>query len=325
MQAIQIDKIGSASIADLPAPRPGPEQVLIKVRSSGLCHTDLDILHGRYVGDYPLVPGHEFSGIVAETGRNVTIVSEGDRVAVDPLLPCGRCTQCDRGKVNLCMNFGAYGLTEPGAFAPLVAINALNCHTIGDLPFDIAALAEPLACVLHGIDRLSPQAGQSALIFGAGPIGLMMLIGLMDRGVENVSVVDLEDSRLEMASELGAVSVTKSAPQQRFDLALDCTGVTSVCQQLPGMTNAGGSILFFGVCAPDERIRISPAEIFRRELTIVGSHSLKRNIPDALRVLGLNRAAAQRLVTHRISLDEMATQLTCPQKKSRMKTQIVFE
>lgn len=328
MKALVFKEIGAAAIEEIAKPRPGPKDVLIEVAATGVCHTDLDILHGRYLGAYPVVPGHEIAGTIIETGAAVRDVAVGDRVAVDPLIICGQCAACRAGRPSLCAELKAYGATSDGGFAPYVAVDAGNVHTIGSLPFHVAALAEPVACVMHGVDRSRARAGMRALIFGAGPIGLMMMMGLNARGVEDVTMVDLEPSRLDRAIKLGATTAAASGmleAAQQFDLVIDCTGVPTVCEGMPSFAADGGTLLFFGVCPPGVKAGFAPFEIFRRELTLVGSHSLSNNIPDALSVLAKLGPRAEALVSHRLPLEAIAEHMRSPVKGGTMKIQFAAD
>ncbi|BCL73650.1 zinc-binding dehydrogenase (plasmid) [Vibrio nigripulchritudo] len=325
MDAIQITHIGHSQTCDLQKPMPKGDEVLIRVGTAGLCHTDIDILKGNYAGEYPVVPGHEFSGQVIATGENVTSIKNGDRVAIDPLLPCQTCEQCQKGNVNLCEHFKAYGLTSPGGFAEYVAINESNCHPIGDMPYEVASLAEPFSCVFHSVDRLQLLAGDSAIVFGAGPMGLMMTLALKHRGVGHLVMVDPNTSRLENALTMGADEAIAAPDDRQFDLVIDCSGAPQVCEHLTDLAKNGGKVLFFGVCDPKVTVAVSPYDIFRKELTLLGSHSLRGNLADSLSFLDKNRESALKLVTHRISLKEMQDLLTTPAHDGRMKTQVVFD
>lgn len=331
MKALLFKSIGHCAIEDIADPRPGPNDVLIAVAATGVCHTDLDILHGRYLGAYPVVPGHEIAGTVVDVGAAVTSIAVGTRVAVDPLITCGRCDACRRQRPSLCTGLKAYGATSNGGFAPLVVVDARNAHPIGDLPFHIAALAEPFACVMHGIDRARTAPGASAIIFGAGPIGLMMMMGLNARGVTDVTMVDLEESRRQRAVEFGAdMAVGPEEAEgvrrsRRFDIVIDCTGVVPVCERMPDFAADGATLLFFGVCPPDIKAGFAPFEIFRRELALVGSHSLSNNIPDAIGVLKGLGARAEALVSHRLPLEAIARHMVSPVKEGTMKIQFSAE
>lgn len=327
MKALVYSATGKAGLQDVADPRPAADEVVIEVGATGLCHTDFDILHGRYMASYPVIPGHETAGTVIARGKDVIDIAIGDRVAVDPIMPCGHCAACKAGRPSICQNLRGYGATVDGAFAPLFAAKAGNVHSIGELPFHIGALAEPLACVLHGIDRARVRPGSSAVIFGAGPIGLMMMMGLQAKGVGAVTMVDLEPDRLERARKLGADGaldargLDPAALPARFDLVVDCTGVPAVFEKMPSYANDGGTLLFFGVCPPTARAAFSPYEIFRRELTLVGSHSLSFNLPDAIDTLRKLGPRADALVSHRMSLEAMTAHILDPHIGGTMKIQ----
>ena len=329
MKALVFDAIGKAAIRGVPDPEPGPGDVVIEVAATGICHTDLDILHGRYLAAYPVVPGHEIAGTVIAAGSDVAGVKAGDRVAVDPLITCGACDGCKAGRPSICADLKAYGATHDGGFASLLKVDAGNVHPIGDMPFHVAALAEPFACVMHGIDRARAEAGTRALVFGAGPIGLMMMLGLEVRGVSDITMVDLDPARLERARKLGAARAV--LPEElddsagRFELVVDCTGVPAVCESMPGHVKDGGTMLCFGVCPPGAMAGFAPYDIFRRELTLVGSHSLSGNIPDALAALKKLGPRAEALVSHRLPLEAVLERLQSPAKGDSMKIQFAAD
>ncbi len=330
MRALVFRAVDDAVVTDVREPVAGPGEVLLSVAATGLCHTDSDILHGRYLGAYPVIPGHEIAGTVVDVGATVTTVAVGDRVAVDPLRPCRTCDACRAGRPSLCATLQAYGATHDGGFAPYTAVEAVNVHKIGAMSFGRAALAEPFACVMHGIDRARVARGVRALVFGAGPIGLMMMMGLQARHAAHVTMVDLDESRLERAMALGADGVVEGRGEAlpaagRFDLVVDCTGVPAVAGRLNASAADGATLLFFGVCPPDALASFSPHEVFRRELTLVGSHSLSDNLPDALSILDRLGERADRLVSHRLPLDGILEQLRHPAKAGSMKLQFAAE
>ncbi|HEX2528874.1 MAG TPA: zinc-dependent alcohol dehydrogenase family protein [Geminicoccus sp.] len=327
MEALVFREQGIARIERIPDPEPQADQVLVKVAATGVCHTDLDILHGRYLCAYPVVPGHEIAGTVVAKGASVQGVAVGARVAVDPLIPCGHCRACLAKRPSLCANLKGYGATTNGGFAPYMTVAAANVHSVGDLPFHVAALAEPFACVMHGIARARVRPGMRVLVFGAGPIGLMMMLGLQTRGVGDVTMVDLESSRCQRALELGAAAAVDGRDLQPealgdgFDMVVDCTGVAEVAGRMPAFARDGATILFFGVCAPSARIALSPYEVFRRELVLIGSHAVSDNLPDSIAVLEKLGPKAEALVSHRLPLEEIARQMISPLKTGTMKIQ----
>ncbi|KQT68897.1 MULTISPECIES: zinc-dependent alcohol dehydrogenase family protein [unclassified Aureimonas] len=336
MQAIRFVEKGRAELGALDLPPPAPGHVLLRVKAAGLCHTDIDVLHARYgAGRFPVTPGHEYAGEVEAIGEGVTRLKIGDRVAVDPNLPCGTCRSCARGLTNLCETLGAYGVSTNGGFAEASLVAADHCHPIGDLAYPVAALAEPLACVLNGLTSAGLGAGAplpgTALVFGAGPIGLLLALSLKSHGVAEVVVADLNESRLAFAESLGlgaAVSGSDDLAGRRkgFDLVAEATGIPAVVEGMIPLVADGGTALVFGVAAPDARVQLSPFEIFRRQLKLVGSHSLNRNIPQALDILSRDTGPMARLISHRLPLSEMLPFfLKKPGDPATMKVQYVAD
>src|SRR5579859_5324022 len=190
MEAAQIETPEKAQVIDTAMPVPGPDDVLIAVAAAGICGTDLHIFHGEYEATYPLIPGHEFSGTVVAIGENVKRYKPGDRVTADPNIPCNRCPACQRNEPNQCESLAAIGVTRSGAFAQYVIAPEGNVFPIGDLTFAQAALIEPLACVVWGLKRVQVQPGDSALIFGAGPMGCLLLQAIKHSGAAKVDITD---------------------------------------------------------------------------------------------------------------------------------------
>ncbi|MGY5805623.1 zinc-dependent alcohol dehydrogenase family protein [Rhizobium sp. LEGMi12c] len=335
MKAICFTEKGVSGLADMPLPVLAPGHALIRVKAAGLCHTDIDVLHGRYgEGRFPLVPGHEYTGLVEAVAEDVTGLRPGARVAVDPNLPCGTCNLCRKGLTNLCKELKAYGVTQDGGFAEYSIVRVSHLHDIGDLSYDVAALAEPLACVLNGLGNIGLTTGirraESALVFGGGPIGLLLALSIRAQGVSDVVVADIDESRLSFARELRLDAVHPASPElqgrkRSFDLVADATGVPAVVENMPEFAQDGGAILVFGVCAPGVRVPISPFDIFRRQLTIAGSHSLNQNLPAALDLLRKDKGTMARLISHRLPLKEVLPFFTQKGGAPTMKVQFVAE
>ena len=315
MKAISFKEKGVAGLADVAMPDLPPGHALVRVKAAGLCHTDIDVLHGRYgEGKFPLVPGHEYAGVIEAVAEDVTDWRSGSRVAVDPNLPCGICKSCRKGLTNLCQELKAYGVTHDGGFAEYSAVKVSHLHDIGDLPFDVAALAEPLACVLNGLGNVgltdNDHGAETALVFGGGPIGLLLALSMKAQGVGEVTVADIDESRLAFAEELGVRAVRSGSVdldrrRREFDVVADATGVLAVVETMPEFTADGGTILVFGVCAPGVKVPFAPFDIFRRQLKITGSHSLNQNLPAALDLLRKDSGAMSKLISHRLQLSEM--------------------
>lgn len=331
MKAIQFPARNEVVFGDLPEPSAGPGQVVVKVRASGICHTDFEVLRANYgTGAFPVVPGHEYAGVVAEVGSGVENVSVGDRVVVDPNIECGVCAACLRGWAHLCDALQAYGVTRNGGFAEFSVVAADAVHAIGDMSFDKAALAEPMGCVLNGLSAARASEAGNAIIFGAGPMGMLLAVGLNAVGVKDVTLVDVNAARLAFAEDFGFGAVASGSPElsrwkHGADLAIDATGVPEVAAELIGYTVSGGTVLYFGVCSRDARIEISPFEVFRRQLTLAGSHSLNHNIPDSLHALNSFDGDLARVISHRLSLEEVAEIFADHPPQGSLKIQATFE
>lgn len=331
MRAIVFTAQNEVSLTDLPDPKPGPNDVVVEVKASGICHTDYEVLKGNYgIGAFPVVPGHEYAGLVVEVGAEVDTVCVGDRVVVDPNFECGTCRTCQRGWAHLCEKLGAYGVTAHGGFAELSLVRAENVHPIGDMSYSRAALAEPIGCVLNGVDAVHADWMNEALIFGAGPMGLLMGLALRAEGVSKVIFCDISDDRLELAANFGFEAVASGSGElqawhHRADLVVEATGIPAVAAVMTDYIANGGKGLFFGVCPSDAKIDIAPFEIFRRQLTLAGSHSLNHNISRSMEILSVLGAQADKVVSHRSSQEDISQFLTSKPPVNSLKVQWLRE
>ena len=311
MKAITYQSLGKIELSELADPVASDNEVVVKVHASGICHTDIDILYGRYGNSkFPIVPGHEYAGEIISTGSKVSQFSKGQRVVVDPNFHCGECRACKKGLTNLCDKLGAYGVTQHGGFAEYSVVNQDNIIAIGDMPYGIAALAEPVGCVLNGLDAIDTASCDNALIFGAGPIGMLMALSLKTRGVSDITMADVDESRLELARSFGLKAVI-SAPddlkslEKSVDLVADATGIPKVAENLINYAANGGNVLFFGVCPPGETITVSPHDVFRRQIRMAGTHSLNHNIPQAIAAIEKIGPEIGRLISHQVELKDI--------------------
>ena len=328
MKAVYFPGKDRVEFGDLTDPEPGTGEVVVRVRASGLCHTDIEVMRGNYGSSaFPVVPGHEFSGEVVGIGQEVAGLKPGDRVVVDPNFECGTCRACRRGWAHLCESLGAYGVTVHGGFAEFCTVRAGAVHPIGDMDYSLAALAEPMGCVLNGLSPLAGRMIERAAIFGAGPMGLLIGLALKARGTGEVIMVDVDEHRLQFAEESGLTPLhagpdANTSLRRTCDLSVDATGVPAVAASLVDYIANGGAALFFGVCPASARISISPFEVFRRQLSLFGTHSLNHNIPDALEMLWNVGTAAERVVTHRLPLAEFSRIMSGHAPPGCMKVQL---
>ncbi|MCK0168796.1 alcohol dehydrogenase catalytic domain-containing protein [Jannaschia sp. S6380] len=331
MQAITFPERGRVAFGPRDRRVAGDGEAVIRVMASGLCHTDFEVLKANYgTGAFPVTPGHEFAGIVTQVGPGVDGLTEGDRVVVDPNIECGRCRACRRGHAHLCETLGAYGVTRDGGFAEFCILRAGALHPIGDLPFGRAALAEPMGCVLNALGAVHDAKVERALIFGAGPMGLLMALAMHMRGTADITFVDTDEARVELARGFGFAALAADAGEltahrRAADLAIDATGVPAVAAGLTDYVADGGGALYFGICPVEGRIEISPFEVFRRQLTLAGTHSLNHNIPDALRAIDACGEPLDRIVSHRLPLAEMHPILSGGPPRGSLKIQAVAD
>jgi 2-desacetyl-2-hydroxyethyl bacteriochlorophyllide A dehydrogenase len=285
MRAAVITGVGAIEIATVPDPVPLAREVVISVAGCGICGTDLHILEGEFAPSLPVIPGHEFAGEVVALGADVTELSIGDQVAVDPSLHCGECYYCRRGRGNLCERWAAIGVTTAGGAAEFARAPVANCVR---LPAGVrtadAALIEPLSCAVRGFDVLPRMLGDHYLIYGAGTMGLINLQLAKLAGGASVDVVDLNPERLATAVQLGCSNAVTSADEitreRGWDVVIDCTGVVAAIEDGLGRVGKGGTFLQFGVSAEQAVARWSPFRIYNQEITITGSmavlHSFER-------------------------------------------------
>ena len=216
-------------------------------------------------------------------------------------------------------------MTRDGGFAEHAVVATDKLRPIGDLPFHVAALAEPLACVLNGLRQAGTDRVERALVLGAGPIGLLMALALRGRGVAHVALAERDDARLAFAEGLGfavhpAGSGALARERHGFDLVVEATGAAPVAEGALEHAADGGAVLIFGVASRDARIAVSPFEVFRRQLRLVGSHSLNGYIDEALDLLRASPDVFARLVSERVPLRDVAAFLT-GEARARIKVQ----
>jgi 2-desacetyl-2-hydroxyethyl bacteriochlorophyllide A dehydrogenase len=328
MKAAVVTAPGSVEIAAVDDPTPGPGQVVVEVSACGLCGTDLHILRGEFAPTLPLVPGHEFAGVVVALGPDVSALRTGDRVAVDPSLYCYECHYCRIGRNNLCQRWGGIGVTTAGGAAQYAAVPAANCVTLPEhVQTADATLIEPLSCAVRGYDVLSSRLGAHVLIYGAGTMGLMMLELAKRTGAASVDVVDLNETRLAVARDLGCSNTATSADgfdrPYGWELVVDATGNEHAIQDGLGRVGPGGTFLQFGVADYATRASIEPYRIYNKEITITGSMAVLHSYERAAELFAAGVLDPRVLVTDRFPLDDYAGALERFGSGAGLKTQII--
>lgn len=332
MRAVIYDQALEPQSREVADPRPGAGEVLVEVSRAGFCGTDLHLHHGGFGARFPLIPGHEGVGVVAALGRGTTGFDVGQQVVVNPNAYCGLCAYCRAGDLVRCENLLAVGVNRDGMFAERVAVPANQVFDADGLDPDVAVLAEPASCAMHGLERLRPRPGSSALVFGAGPTGSLLAQMMASGGVAHVTVADpatakletvrglgidqtvpieliTEDNTAEVVEGLRAASPTGTG----YDVVVEATGSATVGNLGVPLLRNGGTLLVYGVAREDARLAVSPYELFRRELTVLGSFAEMTSFEAALAALRSGRVRTDGLITHRFGLDEYAAAIEAAQ------------
>ena len=316
MLALQIAEVGKLGLVNAAKPEVRPHTLLLRVAASGICGTDPHILHGLYPANLPLIPGHEYAGVVESVGDGVDGFVPGDHVAVDPNILCGVCDFCRRGKAHLCKNLVALGVNIPGGFAEFCVVPVSQAFKIPkSLPLAHAALAEPVACCLRGVDLAGIISGDRVVIFGAGPMGAIILQLVRVQGASQVIVMDPQEGRRKRAEALGAswvidpakepvVAAIRNQYPDGAEVVFDCSGNVDAVRQTLQVVMRGGTVMFYGVCHKDHNIEINPFWVNDNEITIRGSYNNPNTMARALDLLATGRLDAGAVVTHRYPLEK---------------------
>lgn len=322
---------------DVADPHIGPDEVLIKVRVCGICGTDLHIHEGQFLAQFPLIPGHEFAGEIVAVGTSVKDVREGDRVAVDNMEMCGYCFYCRRNQPVYCEHLHAHGVTAPGGLAEYVAVKAAHVFPIHTLSWREAAMVEPTACAIHGMDTIALKPGSDVLLFGAGPTGIVLAQLLKLNGASHLTVAAPPGRKLDLISRLAADEVIPidrndtrrhrehllSAHPYGFDCVIEATGVPQLCQEALLYARFGGQVVVYGVYAEHVRIDWSPYDIFRRGLTIKGSFSQSHDVARALLYLERGKLKVDEVVTDVFDLKDYGQALETVRARQGIKCAIL--
>jgi 2-desacetyl-2-hydroxyethyl bacteriochlorophyllide A dehydrogenase len=328
MKSVVIERPNEIVVVERDVPEPGPGEVLIQVRASGICGTDLHIFRGDYMGSYPVIPGHEFSGVVAAVGGLVTRFQAGDRVAVEPNIACDNCVNCLNNRQNFCLNWQAIGVTLPGGMEQYVIAPEKAVFSIGDLPFEHGAFMEPLSCVVHGIERAGIGLADRVAILGAGPIGNLLLQMARLQGAAHITVAETNPGRADLARQLGADRVLNSLDDllpDSYDIVIDATGAIPVMNRTIDFVRKGGRVLLFGVPPTGRNLEMEGFKIFQKGLTVLSSFTSVRNSFQAIALLHSGQIQVAPLISHHLPLQEMAHALELIESRDPAVKKVIVE
>jgi threonine dehydrogenase-like Zn-dependent dehydrogenase len=334
--------VNDIRIMEVPTPRAGPGEVLVRVRSCGICATDVKILGGSGLPkDLPTILGHEAAGTIESLGDGVSGLEIGQRVAVYPIAACGECFFCRRERYPLCLT--PYGLAHgaDGGFAEYLRVPRQIVHLggivgIGDLPFDLAAMIEPFSCCLSAAEQCSTRAGDNVLIIGCGPLGLMHIIVSRAMGAR-VIALDLDESRLARAAELGA-DVTlnpqksdvfqdvRGLTQVGADVVIAAVGAARVIEQYLPLVRSGGVFNIFGGTSKGETIRLDPRWLHYGEIVLTGTFAASlRHFKKSLEFVRANPGPVSKVISARCGLDGILRAVEQVKTGAALKTILMFD
>jgi L-iditol 2-dehydrogenase len=321
-QAVLVEP-GRIELRDHVVQHPGPGELLIQIKCALSCGTDLKTFRrGHPLWDLPIAFGHEFSGVVAEAGEGVTAFKVGDEIMAAPTAPCGICFYCQHGQENLCDD--AVGRMVHGAYADLLVLPA---HVVArntfikpaDLPFEEAALLEPLSCVVHANEMARPGKGETVAIIGGGAFGLLHMLALKAAGVREVVVVGRGAQRLKWAEEMGADRVIDAHSEDAVaqvarlnggfgpDLVIECTGQIEGWQDALARVRRGGRVVFFGGCPAGTALSVDTRLMHYDNLTLMAPfHFRPRDVRRAYELLAGRALNAGAIVNARMRLSDLA-------------------
>src|SRR5262245_28737120 len=317
MRAVMFHGEGRWGVEAAPVPRiASDDDVLLKVERASICGTDIHIL--ATPPGHPATPGsvlgHEYVATVVEVGRSVQDLRTGDRVVIDPNITCGSCEYCRLGMSNACSNMTTLGIFRHGGLAEFNLAPARALHRINlDVPLDRATLAEPLSCVLHAFEKTALVPGESIAILGAGPIGLLFSMLFKAAGAGKIMIVEPVEFRRRMAEQFGVdyaldpksgdISVeVKAVTRIGADVVVDAAG--SLLPEAVNLVRRGGRVILFGMNQHSNR-QVNQYTVTRHEISILGSFIQRTAFPKVVKILEAGLLRVERLVTHRLSLDEV--------------------
>jgi L-iditol 2-dehydrogenase len=341
MRAARFYAPGDLRVEDIEVPKIDEDELLIRNHVALTCGTDLKMfLRGHRLAIPPLVIGHEFAGTVEKAGDGVQGFREGMRVVAANSAPCMSCYFCRIGKPNLCdrLDEVLVGFSSPGAYAEYVRLPSRivkqNTYEIPkDLPFEVAAFVEPLACVVHGIELSGISRGDIVFVLGAGPIGLMHVQLARVRGAGEVVVADASPERLRRATQLGAdkaitskdlVGQLKTLTGNRgADVTIEAVGKPETWETAIRTTRKGGTTVLFGGCPAGTTASIDTGLVHYGELTLRGVfHHTPSDVRNALELISTGQVRVAPLITHRMRLAEIEAALRLMQNGTAIKVAI---
>ena len=328
MKAWVLHGIGDIQLEEVKEPHPAEGEVIVKVKSAGICGSDIPRIYETGTYHFPTIPGHEFSGIVADVGIGVKSEWKDKRVGVFPLIPCRVCTSCKKGQYEMCRNYGYLGSRQDGGFAEYVAVPEWNLIELPEsVSFGEAAMMEPMSVAAHAMRRAQPDKDGICVICGLGTIGMLILMFLKDAGMRNILAVGNKDFQWQTAAKLGLEEdcccdsrtedvskwIMEHTDNRGADMFFECVGRNETASQALDLTAPAGKVMFVGNPASDMIIQKAVYwKILRNQMTVLGTwnssftHSMEDDWHYVMERLQNHRIRPEELVTHRFPLERLS-------------------
>ncbi len=338
MRAIRLEATGELRLRETARPVPNAGELLVWVEACGICGTDRHLFHGEFPSKPPVTLGHEFTGIVEEVGAGVQGFARGMRITGDPNISCGRCADCQRGRVNLCVNLQAIGIHRDGGFADYVVVPEEQAF---ELPDDLdpvhGAFCEPLACCLHGIDLAEIRTGSSVIVLGGGVIGLLVVQLARLAGATSVVLVTRSVEKRRLGETLGATATADPGDGDVIarmtstygllpggaDVVIECAGVAETIEQAPALARRGGTVVILGVMPKGAKVTIEPFDLLFREIRLIGSFVNPFTHRRAAELIASGVVKVEPLISRRIGLADAVEAITSPARPGEIRALVV--
>lgn len=327
MKAWVLHGVDELRLEDVKRPQPESGEVLVKVRAAGICGSDIPRIYKTGTYSFPTIPGHEFSGIVAETGAEADASWKGVRVGIFPLIPCRTCKPCQKKQYEMCRNYSYLGSRRDGGFAEYVSVPAENLIRLPDnVSFEAAAMLEPMAVAVHAMRRIAPTASDTVAVCGLGTIGLLLLMFLKEAGIKHVLVIGNKDSQKQRILEMGLNEADYCDSRQQdagkwlqertdgagVDVFFECVGKNETLIQAVSNTAPGGKVMLVGNPYSDMRLEKAVYwKILRNQLTVTGTwnSAFTQEAEDdwqyVLAKISDGRVEPEKLISHRYPLEKL--------------------
>lgn len=338
MKAWVLHEIGDIQFEDVEEPHPAVGEVLVKVKSAGICGSDIPRIYKTGTYRFPTIPGHEFSGIVADIGIGVNPEWKDKRVGVFPLIPCRECAECKKQQYEMCRNYSYLGSRQDGGFAEYVVVPEWNLIELPEsVSFAEVAMMEPMSVAVHAMRRMRPDQESVCVIYGLGTIGMLLLMFLKDAGIRNILAVGNKDFQRQTATKFGLDSacycdsrvkdvsewVMEHTDNKGADIFFECVGKNETVSQAVDLTAPAGKVMLVGNPASDIVFRKATYwKILRNQLTVLGTwnssftHSMEDDWHYVMERLQNHRIRPEEQVTHRFPLKRLSDGLILMRNKT---------